>query len=92
MTTLNKPVIASYQGNEINIHSISDVIAIDMDDTIVQLNEEWIKLYNDRTGKSRVVADITHYNFSNCEGFDSSIYDDLRTKGLFINLKPMRDA
>jgi len=62
------------------------VLIVDLDDTINDLCECWIKLYNKLYDDDLTIENITDWNIGKFTKIGDKMYDLLGTKGLFENL------
>lgn len=70
------------------------IICVDIDDTINNLTEQTIALYNSRSGKNLHVSHITSYNFDECLPKEDVevILELFKERALWDSLTPLTDA
>ena len=67
-------------------------ILVDMDSTVVEIFERWLREYNETTGDNLAVEELTTWHTHDHARHGRRIYEPLHRKGFFRNLPPIPGA
>lgn len=68
------------------------IIAVDVDDTVANLIDAWLEIYNDEHGDNLREHEITDWDISKFAKHGKNIYDYLKNPSLYDNVFPIKDS